>query len=57
MDDYTTRTITGPTGQDVTILIRNDGATIPPDPNNIDYQAFLEWVAAGNTPAEWSPPE
>jgi hypothetical protein len=30
---------------------------IPDNPENTDYQAYLEWVAAGNTPTEWSPPE
>lgn len=28
---------------------------IPLDLENMDYQAFLEWVAAGNTPTEWIP--
>ena len=28
---------------------------IPTDPANIDYQAYLEWVAAGNTATEWTP--
>ena len=27
-----------------------DNQDIPPDPTNVDYQAFLAWVAAGNTP-------
>jgi hypothetical protein len=33
-----------------TSIIRADGATIPADPTNIDYAAYLAWVAAGNTP-------
>ncbi len=27
-----------------------DLASIPFDPNNIDYQEYLKWVAEGNTP-------
>jgi hypothetical protein len=27
-----------------------DNAYIPLDPANTDYQRYLEWVAAGNTP-------
>ena len=33
-----------------TILRLADNAFIPPDPANRDYAAYLEWVAAGNTP-------
>ena len=39
------------TGQLENIVIRlADNAAIPCDPDNTDYQAYLEWVAAGNTP-------
>jgi hypothetical protein len=27
-----------------------DGACIPMNPDNTDYQAYLKWVEAGNTP-------
>ena len=32
------------------ILLRSDGVSIPFDPANTDYQAYLKWVAEGNTP-------
>ena len=31
-------------------VILNDTMAIPFDPANTDYQAYLKWVAEGNTP-------
>ena len=44
------------TGQVSTEVIRRlpDGASIPNDPENTDWQAYLAWLAEGNTPL---PPE
>ena len=34
-----------------TVVLRTtDNAFIPFDPANTDYQAFLRWLAEGNTP-------
>ena len=32
------------------ILRTSDSASIPADPKNTDYAAYLAWLAAGNTP-------
>ena len=37
------------------IIRDQDGAHIPPDPGNRDYQAYLAWVAEGNEPAPIEP--
>lgn len=36
---------------DSTAVQRSDGARIPDDPNNRDYQDYLVWLAAGHQPA------
>ena len=39
-----------PMGASSCILRLLDNAFIPKDPDNTDYQAYLEWLAEGNTP-------
>ena len=39
------------TGKPPSIVVRlTDMTNIPFDPDNTDYQAYLKWVAEGNTP-------
>lgn len=33
-----------------------DGAFIPADPDNVDYQEFLKWLDEGNAPTPYAPP-
>lgn len=41
--------INGPLNHQSVLRIK-DGAFIPFDPANTDYQAYLKWVAEGNQP-------
>ena len=39
------------------VIIRDeDGACIPTDPDNVDYQDYLAWLDEGNEPAQYTPP-
>ena len=39
------------------IIVRDaDQAHIPDDPANLDYQDYLAWLGAGNTPNPYAPP-
>ena len=38
-------------------IIRKGGAFIPADPLNRDYAEYLAWVAEGNTPDPYIPPQ
>ena len=43
-------TVDGSLGQSEAVIRLSDNAYIPLDPDNTDYQAYLKWVADGNTP-------
>jgi hypothetical protein len=37
-------------GESRSVIRTTDGANIPFDPDNTDYQQYLKWLSEGNTP-------
>lgn len=51
---YQIKTVKDLDGATYQVIIRSDGAQIPMTEENRDYVAYVEWLAEGNTPGEWS---
>jgi hypothetical protein len=51
---YFTQQTIGLDGQPFTIVMLKDGAQITQYDENPVWQDYLEWLAEGNTPEEWT---
>lgn len=51
---YQTFTIKTPYADQQVVIRTEDGAHISTDPDHRDWIAYQEWLAAGNTPTEWT---
>jgi hypothetical protein len=45
------------TNGEIDVVLRNNNVFIPFAPDNTDYQEYLAWLAAGNTPISADEPE
>jgi hypothetical protein len=52
---YFTQQTIGLDGQPFTVALLEDGAQITQYDENPLLQAYLQWLAEGNTPEEWQP--